>query len=308
MKKVICLLLVLFVLSGCENHSVGIIGGSDGPTAIFVTEVDNTSVKESIQLMNIEGSLYFNTGLLSDLTYRCGTLDGHLIKKADEFEVPKNSGESNFEADGYQNATSISKEVPMNGSWMVFKKIEGENAAKYKYAFKIKGRHPNAVKDSEYIVLSNTLDVTFENITKYFFSSQLKDHMLDIKVIFPEISDKWGILMYADNATKTSLTLTIEQFGGFPTGGLNTGSWYKIEKNVDGKWQELGYLPDENVCWTSEAIVINKNERTTFEVDWKWLYGELSEGYYRIGKKIMDLRQPGDFTEDIYYAEFNVEG
>lgn len=40
MKKVMAVLLILICLlfAGCRASSIGIIGGADGPTAIFVAE------------------------------------------------------------------------------------------------------------------------------------------------------------------------------------------------------------------------------------------------------------------------------
>ena len=65
------------------------------------------------------------------------------------------------------------------------------------------------------------------------------------------------------------------------------GQWYKIEKEINGKWyevktvikdygfNEIGYLPDEN------------NE-VKFVINWEWLYGELPLGSYRILKQVND--------------------
>lgn len=281
---------------------------------IVVVELNSKNEKnesvESVRMINVDGTLYYDTGYFSDLTPRCGTMDSELSKTADEFHVPKGSGESNFEASGYQNATSITKELLIDGGWAIFKKIDsyGEDLTRYEYSFKIKGRHPNAVRDSEYIILSHTMDITFDMITKYFFSSLLEDHMLDICVVFPESHDKWGIRMYADNVTDTSITLTVEQFGGEAEGELQTGSWYEIEKMNDGTWEKLEYLPHEyEVAWKSVAYMVPSFERTELEINWEHLYGKLSPGYYRIGKEIMDFKGTGDFETEMYYAEFTIE-
>lgn len=80
----------------------------------------------------------------------------------------------------------------------------------------------------------------------------------------------------------TGATLTIKDVNENP---YTYGEWYKIEKEINGKWYELnpivssygfnsiGYLPDEN------------NE-VKFVIDWEWLYGKLSLGNYRILKEI----------------------
>ena len=66
------------------------------------------------------------------------------------------------------------------------------------------------------------------------------------------------------------------------------GEWYKIEKESNGKWYEvktiiddygfedIGYLIEEN----------SKNKEITLNVDWKWLYGELPTGQYRLLKQV----------------------
>ena len=66
------------------------------------------------------------------------------------------------------------------------------------------------------------------------------------------------------------------------------GEWYKIEKESNGKWYEvktiiddygfedIGYLIKEN----------SKNKELTLNVDWKWLYGELPTGQYRLLKQV----------------------
>ena len=62
------------------------------------------------------------------------------------------------------------------------------------------------------------------------------------------------------------------------------GSWYEIEKKDNGNWAEvdtviedfafdlLGYIPDDN-------------GEVKFTIDWKWLYGELPSGNYRLVKQ-----------------------
>ena len=303
MKKVLSILMVLCFLAGCtgENHIENEIS----------SEIEKGSYRrESIRIMNVDDEFYFDSGRVSDKVPRCGTLDGNLNKSVDEFEVPTNDGESNFEAEGFQSATGLSKEVPIGGEWVIFKKIDsyGENLARFKYVYKIRGTHPNAVKESEYIIFANSVDITFDMITKYFFSSRLEDHMLDISVVVPQKNDKWGICMYAEEATKTSRTLKIEQFFGYPMGTLQTGSWYEIERRTDNGWEKVEYIPSEFVrTWTSEALLIRQRDITEIRVDWENLYGELPPGEYRIGKKITDFIKTGEFTEDIYYAEFTIE-
>lgn len=184
MKKALLILLICVFTAGC-GKDVGIIGGSDGPTAIFVTEGEENTSIIGVRMIKVDGKLYYDSGNFSDLSARCGTMDGNLTKTADEFEIPKNDNECNFEGSrGYQNATGMTKEVPIGDKWVIFNKIadDEKDFSQYTYCAKVKGRHPNAVRDSEYIVLTKTKDITFDKIEKHLFSSLLSDSM-DVYVI-----------------------------------------------------------------------------------------------------------------------------
>ncbi len=305
MKKVITAVLCAFLLCGC-GQNVGIIGGSDGPTTIFVGEEVSA---QGVKMINVDGELYYDTGKNSSLIPRCGTLDGSLKVTGMEFEIPQKDGESNFETSGYQSATGITKEVPLDNNWRIFKKIDtNRDLSRYKYVLRLKGRHPNAVRDSEFIVLTNDLSLDFEKVSRSMFSSSTND-WLDCYIIPVLEDDKWGLMLWSEEVTPTGLTIVFEQLGGDVKGELQTGAWYGLEKmNEENKWEKVEYLPQEHVvAWSSITYKIKNNDRTEFKVDWKWLYGELGEGIYRIGKEVMDFKNTGDFDKDIYYAEFYVE-
>lgn len=117
--------------------------------------------------------------------------------------------------------------------------------------------------------------------------------------------DSWGIALYVEEVTGTSLTLVCSQHGGQMTGDLQTGEKYWIEKMEDGQWVEL-QTPDKPV-WDSRALTIKTEDLTSWNIDWQDLYGKLSQGQYRIGKEIDDLREAADYDEKTYYAEFMIE-
>ncbi len=309
MKKVIAVLMCVLLLTGCKNESLGIIGGADGPTAIFVTDGESQITGESVRLMKVDGSLYYDTGKTSSLIPRCGTLDGNLSCSIGEFEVPKGDNEANFETSGYQNVTSITKEVPLEGNWRIFKSFPKTKAdlGKYQYAIKLKGRHPNAVRDSEYIVLTNDVTMDFASVSRSMFSSNSED-WLDCYVLPVHLDEGWGVSMWAEDVTATGLTLICEQFGGNADGQLQTGEWYTLEAmNEENEWVDVPTNPLIDYAWNSVAYNIKANEQSAFEIDWQWLYGKLPAGQYRIGKEIMNYRAPGDFDKEIYYADFYVE-
>ncbi len=309
MKKILIFsLIATLLLSGCGKQDAAIIGGADGPTGIIVGEKEHLS---PVRMIKVDGELYFDSGLASDMTPRCGTLDGLLTASVGPLEVPTKDDGANFDYQaegpgfGYQNATSITKELPLEEGWMIFKKIE-EYDGDYKYAFKIKGRHPNAENDVEYLILADTLDITFKDITKHLFSSNSKDH-LDIKVVHTEIYDDWGIMMYAEDVTPTGVKVVCRQFGGNYKGELQTGTSWVLESETDGKWGEYPTKDGNPLAWTMIAQKINENEITEWFMDFSMHYDPLPPGRYRIGKEITNFIETGDYENKTYYAEFTIE-
>lgn len=319
MKQIVLLTLIMccLMLTACNNTSIGVIGGAGDPTAILVGENNRTVKgrfgeqleKRTVRMFNVDGELYYDSGLVDGMTPRCGTLDGNLKKGVAENEIPHKSGEANFDVDGYQNITSITKEVNIDGEWVIFKKYYtyGRTLDGLKYCYYIKGHLGNADTDSEIIVLSEDEDTTFNDVYEPLLSSQSTDGAGIGKTIHNTIlKDKWGIALYTDSVTKTGMTIIFEQFGGNPTGELNTGDWYKIETNVNDEWQDVKANVD-NAVWNSIAYGIKKNDITELEVNWEFLYGALEPGYYRLSKKIMDFREAGDYDEEIYQVYFAIE-
>lgn len=115
--------------------------------------------------------------------------------------------------------------------------------------------------------------------------------------------DEWGITFSVENITREGATFVFSQSGGSPTGELITGSYYRIEK--DG--EELPYVVEGEIGWTAEAYAIMPEKTSFYEVNWKWLYGELEPGTYRIFKQVSDFCGPGDFNDREYSAEFVIE-
>ncbi len=119
--------------------------------------------------------------------------------------------------------------------------------------------------------------------------------------------DKWGIQLTARDISQTGLTLVCTRQGGEPSGDLQTGSYYSLERLKDGKWEAVEMLPLEHpLAWTMEAWTIPAEQDVKWQEDWEWLYGGLPAGTYRMGKEIMDFRGPGDYDEKMYYACFDI--
>lgn len=178
MKKMLVLTLVLgcMLFTACADRSIGIIGGADGPTEIIVDDDRGQSRKETVKMVNVDGELYYETDEDNDAV-KCGTLDGELTKIEDRFAIPKNSGEANFMAKGYQlGMVKDTIEVPIGDDCEIFKKLDtDEDVLKYQYCYIIEGVLPEARDDSELLVLANTMDITFQEAANKLTSSDSAD-------------------------------------------------------------------------------------------------------------------------------------
>ncbi len=267
--------------------------------------------KKPIRMFNVDGDLYYDSGLVSESTPRCGTMDGELTNTVSENEIPLKSGEANFDIDGYQHATSITKEVNIDGKWLIFKKYNTyeKNLEDLKYCYYIKGHLNNAAVDSEFVVLTDNINVTFNDVISPMLSFVKENDNNDYRISHNMIvsGDKWGITLYTDNVTPKGLTLKIEQFGGNPSGTLEYGTPYTLETTVDDEWQEVKTITGEPLVWTLPAYGIKMNDITEMNINWEYGYGKLKPGFYRLRKEIMDFRESGDYDKETYEVYFTIE-
>lgn len=119
-----------------------------------------------------------------------------------------------------------------------------------------------------------------------------------------EWDDPWGLTLTAGSPSPTGVVLNFIQAWGAPSGELQYGSRYWLEREDGGEWAAL---PVRDAVWTQEAYPIPRNGQRSEEVDWSELYGELPPGQYRIGKEITDFRAAGDYDTQTYYASFFVD-
>lgn len=308
MKKYVILVLIFTVLlGGCAGKTK-----EEQPVSGEINAVAEYNDIKSVRMIYTDGEFYYDTGVPVEKKVS-GVIERILTKTAEPFGVPAGEGSANFEGDNmmFKPATTITKQVFVDGEGRVFRRLEsyGKDIGKYKFCYRVEGRHPNAAADSVYLVMANERNINFEKITKYFFGAQLEDHNLDAHIVPITITkDKWGVRLYTENETPEGCTLVFEQLGGNAEGSLQTGDWYKLEKYTDGKWEDApSGISEEERAWNAIAYNIEKNELSKFELNWKYLYGRLEPGTYRISKEVMDFKGTGDFTEEIYQWQFVIE-
>lgn len=63
--------------------------------------------------------------------------------------------------------------------------LQGKEA-KYKYMLELEGKIPNAASEGKFVVLSNKDDYTYDEVALSLYSSDIKDQIDDIEIIFAE--------------------------------------------------------------------------------------------------------------------------
>jgi hypothetical protein len=81
------------------------------------------------------------------------------------------------------------------------------------------------------------------------------------------------------------------------------GEFFILEKKINGAWYEVAVTINGNYGFRDIGYDLAAGEVREKEVDWQWLYGDLSNGEYRIVKDILNLRGAGDF--DTYYLSWS---
>lgn len=121
----------------------------------------------------------------------------------------------------------------------------------------------------------------------------------------------WGIRLRVADVMPTGLTLICEQSGGNPTGELQTGPMFWLERQVGGVWESVEQRHSEEdadavYAFEDIAYILQKGSSRVWRIKWSYLYGDLPGGRYRIGKRISDFRGTGDYDTRIYYVEFEI--
>ena len=143
--------------------------------------------------------------------------------------------------------------------------------------------------------------ITGENVYRQGYTAEVTEIEYE-----PAQNSDWGVTLTVQDVTPKGLIITCSQNGGNLEGDLYSSSFYHLSKFVDGEWKNVEYiLPEDEIIWTDGAWEIPKVGTVEWEVNWEALYGELPEGQYRIGKRIM-YSEPRNLETALYYAEFSI--
>lgn len=64
------------------------------------------------------------------------------------------------------------------------------------------------------------------------------------------------------------------------------GEEYRIDKFEDNEWKEATIILDGNYGWNMIGYHVDEFNKLELNVNWKWLYGSLEDGKYRIVKSV----------------------
>ena len=114
-------------------------------------------------------------------------------------------------------------------------------------------------------------------------------------------SDLENVIMKVDSTTIKSTSISIIIINNNDN-EIGYDQEYKIQKNINGEWKYLDYLP--NTSWNDIAYIIKANSQTTKKLNLENTYGELEKGTYRI---IKTMFSENGKKADIYSNEFEIK-
>ncbi len=112
-----------------------------------------------------------------------------------------------------------------------------------------------------------------------------------------------SITLTAKDVTPDGLTLVLDTTEPIPADTILYGKEFSLWALQDDEWVRVPQF-NETAVFTSEGYPFTR--RTELAIDWNWIYGTLSQGHYRIGKRFTDSRRTGDNTDYELYAEFDI--
>lgn len=114
-----------------------------------------------------------------------------------------------------------------------------------------------------------------------------------------------GVTMTVNKGTESSTKLTVA-FKNNSNRQCTYGDYFCLEKKINGRWYQVPVTIDGNYGFNAIGYDLASGDAGEREVDWKWLYGSLNTGEYRIVKDILDFRGTGDYDKYYLTAEFTI--
>ena len=140
---------------------------------------------------------------------------------------------------------------------------------------------------------------------------QLTELVLTHRPTIERPEDDWGISMRAVSWSSTSVTVHCTYEGEASEDMPFTGPGYLCVERWNGTaWEEPQRIIEGEVTEPAlkVSLIPGGTKERTFR--WDWLYGELPEGTYRIGKQFSKLKEDNGisrtFDHQTFYVEFSI--
>lgn len=142
------------------------------------------------------------------------------------------------------------------------------------------------------------------NITK-IASNQNNDTTNWKPTAFEAVNNFDGVTMTVKEETVSSSKLTV-MFKNNSSSQCIYGEYFSLEKKLNEKWYQVPVVIGGDYGFNTIGYNLASGETGELVVDWKWLYGSLDAGEYRIVKDILDFRRTGDYDNYYLAAEFSI--
>lgn len=118
------------------------------------------------------------------------------------------------------------------------------------------------------------------------------------------LDNAWNVRIGSDDVKSTGLRQTFEESGdGHSFFTVEEGFWLET---FDGNKWKLIKEPLELSPAESKSISVAWNQRDSFSIDWSNSYGELPEGYYRLGRYYTVTMEDGRTETEPCYCKFQI--
>ncbi len=194
------------------------------------------------------------------------------------YEYLRDKGYTNNEIDDVEVMHSFINKLLGYNEWRIFVEFETEEDIIFAFTYRNNEIIRQGVKCENY-------QLTKEEIQDYenrFETGQLKYNRgndqqttltpTEVKNVSTDISD----------ISATGATIVIKDTNKEP---YVYGAWYKLQKEVDGKWYDVETITD-NYGFNEMGYLVDKNNEVKFVMNWEDIYGKLPQGSYRILKEI----------------------
>ena len=164
----------------------------------------------------------------------------------------------------------------------------------YAHRLFLTGRPGNAAMDSFLVVLANTEDVTFEEMSRKMFSSTFEVATDDTTaIVYPGlysedcVVDSAKVVVSVGDVNPWGATVFFDQYDNTVEEELLTGEHFALDRRDGDEWIPVDPIITE-YGFNDIGYLIQKGGITHQMYAWTWLYGKLEPGQYRIHVQVLD--------------------